>query len=163
MIFDPDLEDDEDVSDGLAEAVDHQSALQDLEFLRARVARLVELREAKDRAKLAATKATTEFEQYQAEFYDEYEKSPLKGSISLDIGDRTIQIVPRKTRYGRILDRDKAIEYFTKRNKLNEYTRDDFRMGRLHELVREHIEQKKPLPEGIDFYTKEFFTITFKD
>jgi hypothetical protein len=41
--------------------------------------------------------------------------------------------------------------------------RDDFRMGRLHELVREHIEQKKPLPEGIDFYTKEYFTMTIKD
>jgi hypothetical protein len=41
--------------------------------------------------------------------------------------------------------------------------KEDFRMGRLHELVREHIEQKKPLPPGIDFYTKEYFTITFKD
>jgi hypothetical protein len=160
--FDPDLVDEEQ-DDGFADAIDEDSPLTDLEFLRSRVARLVELRQKRDETSTAAKKAKEEFEAFQREFFAEYEKSPLKGSVKVQVGDSVVQLVPRQTKYGRILDYDKAVEYFKKRNKEKEYMRDDFRMGRLHELVREHIEQKKPLPEGIDFYTKEYFTMTIKD
>lgn len=160
--FDPDLVSEE-PDDGLSDAIDEDSPLLNLEELRARIARFMELRAAKDETKIAADKAKREFDEYQAQFFEEYEKSPLEGSIKVRVGDAVVQLVPRRTKYGRVLDYDKAVEYFKKRNKLDEYTRDDFRMGRLHELVREHIEQKKPLPEGIDFYTKEFFTMTVKD
>lgn len=166
--FDIELLEDEDdgyVNDGTADIEDDQSPLTDLEFLRGRVARLTELRAARDQTKIAADKAKKEFEEFQALFFDEYEKSPLKGSIKVDLGGDigTVQIVPRRTQFGRILDRDLAEKYFAERAKTSEYMKQDFRMGRLHELVREHLEQKKPLPEGIDFYSKEYFTITFKD
>lgn len=153
---------DEFVDDGIDIDIDANSPLTSLEELRRRVARLVELRVAKDETKAAATKAKNEFDQYQAELFEEYRKSPLKGSIKVEVGDDEVQLVPRSTKYGRVLDYDKAREYFKTRNKNQEFIKEDFRMGRLHELVREHIEQKKPLPEGIDFYTKEFFTITIK-
>jgi hypothetical protein len=161
--FDPDLVGEQEPDDGLADAVDENSPLLSLEELRARVARLVELRKEKDETATAAKKAEKEFKEFQAEFFEEYEKSPLKGSIKVEVGDVTVQLVPRKTKFGRILDYDKAVEYFKSRNKDKEYIKDDFRMGRVHELVREHIEQKKPLPPGLDFYTKEYFTMTIKD
>lgn len=153
------------VDDGSDALVDEESALKSTEELASRVRRLVELRESRDQTKQTATDAKNEFEQYQAAFFEEYEKSPLKGSIKVDLGGDygVVQIVPRTTKFGRILDREKAEAYFKERALSAEYIKEDFRMGRLHELVREHIEQKKPLPEGIDFYTKEYFTVTFKD
>lgn len=155
----------EDIDDGTGELVDEESSLNSAEELASRVRRLVELRAERDETKIAFDNAKREFEAYQAEFFDEYEKSPLKGSIKLDIGGEhgTVQVVPRETKYGRILDRDKALAYLNERALTEEFIKDDFRMGRLHELVREHIEQKKPLPDGIDYYTKQYFTITFKD
>lgn len=154
----------DDPDDGTADAIEEESSLASVDELTSRVRRLVELRTIKDEAKIASDKAKREFEQYQAELFEEYEKSALKGSLKVDLGGDfgTVQIVPRRTRFGRILDRDKALEYLNERALTEEYVKEDFRMGRLHELVREHIEQKKPLPPGIDFYTKEFFTITFK-
>lgn len=152
------------LDDGIDIDIDENSPLTSLEELRSRAKHLVKLRVARDETKAAATKAKEEFDQYQAEFLDEYRRSPLKGSIKVELGDDlgVVQLVPRATKFGRVLDYDKARAYFKSRNKDNEYVKEEFRMGRLHELVREHIEQNKPLPDGIDFYTKEFFTITFK-
>jgi hypothetical protein len=158
-------DDDERFDDGSDNAVDEDSALKSTEELASRVRRLVELRGERDKTKIAADNAKREFESYQAAFFEEYQNSPLKGSIKLDIGGDygTVQVVPRSTKFGRVLDREKAVEWMREREKLDEYMKDDFRMGRLHELVREYMEQKKPLPPGIDFYSKEYFTITFKD
>lgn len=163
-----DILDDEDepsVDDGLEAAEEQSSVLLGAEEIASRVRRLVELRIANDEKKIAADKAKKELDDYQAIFFDEYARSPIKGSITVDLGDDLgeVQIIPRKTNYGRILDRDKAVEFFREREKLPEFVKEDFRMKRLHELVREHIEQNKPLPPGVDFYTKEYFTISFKD
>lgn len=159
------LTDDEGFADdGTADIEDEESPLASAEELASRVRRLVELRTKRDETKIAYDNAKRDFERYQAEFFEEYQKSPLKGSIKVDLGGLgTVQIVPRETKYGRILDRDKALAYLNERALTEEFIKDDFRMARLHELVREHIEQKKPLPDGIDYYTKQFFTITMKD
>ena len=160
------LDDDEsDFDDGSADAIDENSALTSTEELASRVRRLVELRAARDTTKIAADKAKKEFESYQAAFFEEYERSPLKGSIKVDIGGDfgTVQIVPRSTKYGRILDRDAAERFFKSQERSEEFMKEDVRMGRLHELVRECLEQDKPLPDGIDFYTKQYFTVSFKD
>lgn len=156
---------DDEFDDGSADAIDEDSALTSTEELASRVRRLVELRAARDQTKLAADNAKKEFESYQAAFFEEYERSPLKGSIKVDIGGDhgTVQIVPRATKYGRILDRDKAEAFFKDRGRSEEFLKEDIRMGRLHELVRDHLEKKLPLPDGIDFYTKQYFTVTFKD
>lgn len=153
------------LDDGTDDIRDENSSLNSTSELASRVRRLVELRADRDRTKIAADNAKRDFESYQAAFFEEYEQSPLKGSIKVDIGGDhgTVQIVPRRTQFGRVLDRDAAERYFKERAKDKEFIKEDFRMGRLHELVRECIEQKKPLPEGIDFYTKEYFTISFKD
>jgi hypothetical protein len=165
--YDADFLDEDELEgdDGSADAIDENSALQSAEELASRVRRLVELRNERDTTKVAADNAKRAFESYQAEFFEEYQRSPLKGSIKVDLaGDYgTVQIVPRETKYGRILDRDKAEAFFKASGQVNEFLKEDVRMGRLHELVREHLEQKKPLPDGIDFYTKQYFTVTFKD
>ena len=161
-----DLLDDEDTeglpSDGLDEIEDEP--LND-EELRQLVAELVRLREERDKDSAKAKKSKDAFEVFQAELYERIQKSPVKGSRKVDIGGDKglVQIVPRATKFGRVLDREAAEAYFAEQAKTKEYIKEDFRMGRLHELVRECIEQKKPLPPGIDFYTKEYFTITFKD
>jgi len=160
------LEDEEDgfIDDGTADLDDDESPLTDLAELQARVRRFKELRARRDQTKKAADDAKKEFEAYQAEFFHEYERSPLKGSVTVDLGDDIeTQVTPVRTHYARILDRDAAEAYFRSRAQDKEYVKEDFRMGRLHELVRECIEQKKPLPPGIDFYTKEYFRLTDKD
>jgi uncharacterized membrane-anchored protein YhcB (DUF1043 family) len=160
-----DWNDSEFEDDGTADITDEESPLLSAEELASRFRRLAELRTARDRAKIAADKAKNAFDRYQAELLDEYNRSPLKGSVTIDIGGDfgTVQSTPVKTHYARILDRDAAEKYFRERRQTDEYVKEDFRMGRLHELIREHIEQKKPLPPGIDFYTKEYFRLTFKD
>lgn len=162
LVEDEEQDDEEYVDDGTGDLDIEDSPLTNLEELRSRVARLVELRRVNDQAQTAAKKAKKELDEYQAEFFEEYRKSPLTGSIRVEVGDEVVQLVPRETKYGRVLDYDKARAYFKERNKDEEYIREEFRTGRLHELVREHIEQKKPLPDGIDFYTKEYFTVTIK-
>jgi hypothetical protein len=153
----------EEIDDGVEAAIDQESPLKSADELAARVREFVRLRTVRDETKAAADAAKKEFDIYQAELFDEYSRSPLKGSINIDIGDgQYVRITPRSTKYGRILDYDKALAYFKKRHKEDEFVKQDFRMGRLHELVREHIEQKKPLPEGVDYYTKEYFTITVR-
>lgn len=150
--------------DGTAALIDEDSALTGAEELASRVRRLVELRTRKDETEAAAKTAKEEFVEYQAQFYEEYEKSPLTGSINVNIGGDfgTVQLVPRSTKSGRVLNYDKAVQYFRERGQLAEFTRNEIRKGRINDLVKECIEQKKPLPDGIDYYTKEYFTITFK-
>lgn len=158
-------EDDEDFTDdGTADLEDEDSPLKSPEEIQARVRRLDALRTRRDATKKAADDAKKEFDIFQAEFFAEYERSPFKKSMTIDLGDdRTVQITPVRTHFGRILNRDDALAYFESRATIKEYMKEDFRMGRLHELVRECIEQKKPLPPGVDFYTKEYFRITEKD
>lgn len=161
------FEDEEDEfweDDGSEAFIDEDSPLKDLAVLESNVRRLVELREAKDEAVAAAEKAKKEFQEFQDDFFEQYEKSPLQGSIRINLGGKhgTVRVTPRATKYGRIVNRDDAVAWMKENGKFEEIVKDDFRMGRVHDIVREHIEQKKPLPPGVDFYTKEYFTISFK-
>lgn len=157
-------EDDEEdyTSDGMD--VQEPSKLDSAEELASRVRRLVELRAEKDETDAAAKRAKKEFEQYQEYFYEELSKSPLKGSVKVDLGGDhgTVQITPMETYYGRVLDKDKALEYFNDRALTEEFLKTEISKARVNELVREHIEQKKPLPAGLDFYPKRYFRVTFK-
>jgi hypothetical protein len=152
------------LDDGTADIEIEEKPLSD-EELQSLARRLVVLRTAKDETKIAADNAKAEFEDFQRELFDRIDKSPVKGSRKVFLGDDlgTVKIVPRSTKYARILNRDDAEKYLRERKLDKEFLKDDFRMGRLHELIRECIEQKKPIPPGLDYYTKEYFTITFKD
>ena len=159
-----DEDEEEFTDDGSAELIDEDSPLKDLDELGRRVAELRRLRALRDSTKKAAEDAKKEFDIYQAELIDDYRRSPLKGSVTVEIeDDLEVQITPVRTHYARIIDRDAAEAHFRKMAQSKEYVKEDFRMGRLHELIRACIEQKKPLPEGLDFYTKEYFRITEKD
>ena len=156
--------DEEFLDDGSDDMRDEESPLASLDEVAKRVRRFHELRAARDQTKIAADKAKKEFEEYQAEFFAEYQSSPIKGSVTVELaGLGDVQVTPIRTPYARIIDRAAAEAYFAERAQVKEYVKEDFRMGRLHELVRECIEQKKPLPPGLDFYTKEYFRMTIKD
>jgi hypothetical protein len=158
------LDEDEFLDDGSDDMRDEESALTSADELAARVRRFHELRARRDQTKIAADKAKREFEDYQAEFFQEYARSPIKGSVTVELeGLGDIQMTPIRTPYARVLDRAAVEAYFEERKQSKEYVKEDFRMARLHELVRECIEQKKPLPPGLDFYTKEYFRMTVKD
>jgi hypothetical protein len=152
------------LDDGSDELLDEDSPLSTPDELAKRVRRFHELRADRDQTKIAADKAKKEFDSYQAEFFQDYQRSPLKGSVTVELeGLGDVQMTPVRTPYARVLDRQAVEKYFRDRNQDKEYVKEDFRMARLHELVRECIEQKKPLPPGLDFYTKEYFRMTMKD
>jgi hypothetical protein len=162
--FDPDLNAEDFDDDGLEAFELEQKPLDDNE-LKSLVLQLVELRGRKDETDKVAKAAKKEFEDFQRELYERIQNSPVKGSRTVDIGGDhgKVMITPKATKYGRILDRTQAVDYLKERKLDAEFIKDDFRMARVHEIVREHIEQKKPLPPGFDYYTKEYFQITFKD
>jgi hypothetical protein len=134
------------------------------EELKSKFRRLVELREKRDSTKLAAENAEKEYREYEAELWDELDDSPLKGTIKLDLGPPygEVKFGPRETFYGRVLDKEAALDYFENRALMDEYTEPKIAMSRVNELVRECLEQKRPIPEGLDFYAKRYISISHK-
>lgn len=157
-------QDDPQASDGFDDAEFEQEEI-GAEELASRVRRLVELRAEKDETDKAAKRAKKAHSEYEQEFYDLLERSPLKGSIKIDLGGEhgVVQIVPRETYYGRVINKDKALEYFNNRALTEEFSEVKIAAGKVNELVRDLVEQGKPLPDGIDYYAKRFFTVSFKD
>lgn len=132
------------------------------EALASKFRRLVELREERDTTKAAAERAEAEYREYEAELFDELAESPLKGSVKLDLGGRfgVVVFTPRETYYGRILDKDKALDYFDRRAMSDELTRTEISKGKLNEIVREFLEHGKALPDGVDFRANRGISIS---
>lgn len=133
------------------------------EEIASRYRRLVELRTTRDEDKNKAEESDKEYKDYEAEIIEELEDSPIEGSIKLNLGDYgQITFTPRETVYGRVLDADEAKDFFADRGEGDEFVRTKFESGKLNERVRELVEQGKPMPPGIDFYTKRGITISKK-
>lgn len=160
-------EDELDVDDGLDAAMLEQEAasgIQTLDELQSRATELVRLRAERDATKDKAEKAKREFDEFQAEFLNDLSASPLRGTINIALNnDKEVQIIPKATKGARILDKDALRKYMAERSKEDQYFKDDVRKAELNKLVNDCLEQKKPLPPGLDYYTTEYFTISFKD
>lgn len=138
--------------------------MQELEVFRSRFARLVELREEKDLTAAAAKSAKDEFEQYQAELWDDINDSPLKGAISLDIpGHGQVSFQKRETYRGRVLNEHELIAWAQENGVIDEFTSPSISMARLNELVRTRIEAREALPPGSDFTATRYISMSFKD
>lgn len=126
--------------------------------------RLVELREDRDERKSAFERAEEEYRSYESELFAELEESPVKGSRRIDLGEPhgLVVFTPRETKFGRVVDLDKAIAHFEQRAMVEEMTRPKIEKRKLNEMVRELLEQGKPMPEGIDWYANRGITISKK-
>lgn len=133
-----------------------------LAFLR----RHMELREARDLAKEAATKAEKEYRESEADLWDTLTKDgevPVKDAgVRVPLGEPwgTVTFSPRETFYGRILDDDLAAQWLEENALADEFLEEKFVGARLNEIVRTRIEQRQPLPPGFDFSPRRGVTIT---
>lgn len=134
------------------------------ELLTSKFRRLVELRTQRDEDKAVATRSEKEYRSYEAELWEELADSPIQGTIKLDIGGEfgVVTFQPKETYYGRIIDKDAALEYFENRAMVDEFTKPKIEAARVNELVKHHLEDHKPMPPGIDFYAKRFISISHK-
>ena len=78
--------------------------------------------------------------------------------LTTDTG--VVSFYPKETYYGRVIDKDKALDYFEQRAMMDEVTEPKIVMARVNEIVRDALEQNESLPEGLDFYPRRFITIT---
>jgi hypothetical protein len=92
------------------------------------------------------------------------EASPIKGARRIDLGEPygLVVFTPRETKFGRILNLDDALDYFENRAMSDEMTKPGISKRKLNELVRELLEQGKPMPAGVDWYANRGITISKK-
>ena len=123
---------------------------------------LIELREARDRAKKALETAEEEYRDAESHLYEQMEKSGAVGAQKIDLGEPfgVVSFLNRTTYYGRIEDEHKAAEYYESRAMMDEVTSPKFVKKRISEEVRDCLEQGKALPPGIGYYTQRGVTIT---
>lgn len=134
------------------------------QVLASRFRRLVELREKRDLTKTSAEGAEQEYREYESEVLELMLDGPLKGTQKYDLGGEfgTVTFTPRETKYGRIIDAEAALKHFEARGEVDEMTSKQIQKRKLNELVRELLEQGKPMPDGIDFYANRGITISRK-
>lgn len=128
----------------------------------AKLRRFHELRVARDEAKAAKDRAEAEYREYEAELWDELNDSPLVGAFKIDLGGDigVVSFQAKETYYGRILDADKALEALDSAAMKDEMTKTEIVKQRLHELVRERLDNAQPMPEGIDWTARRFISIS---
>lgn len=124
--------------------------------------RLMEVRQARDEAKVAAENAEKEYREYEADVWEAIEDSPITGNLKVDLGPPfgTVSFRTNETYYGRVIDKEAALDYFEQRALMDEVTQPKIVMARVNEIVNEHREQGKTPPAGLDWYAKRYVTIT---
>lgn len=120
------------------------------------------LRAARDTAKAAAKRAEEAYREAEAEVWQAIEDCGLKGDLKLDLGEPhgEVRFGKRATDYGRVLDKDKALDYFDSRAMTDENTETKISEARLNELVKNILEAGGQMPPGIDYYTRRYVAIT---
>jgi hypothetical protein len=137
--------------------------MSDLTALESKFRRLAELRETRDIDKKAAELSEAAYREYEAELLETVKESSLRGTIEFDFGDMgVIRFQPRSTIYGRVIDKNAALEAFEQEALVDEMTSPKIEARRLNEYVRDRIESNQDLPEGIDYYERNYFTISRK-
>jgi hypothetical protein len=136
--------------------------MSDEERIASKFRRLIELREKRDETKELAETAETEYREYEAELFEEIEHGPLKGTRNIDLGPPygTVRFTPRETKFGRVTDSERAIEWLEQHGKNASMTQVKVSKARLNEMVRERLELGQPMPDGIDWYASRGITIT---
>lgn len=136
----------------------------ELAAIESKFRRLAELRTTRDEDKIKAEKSEEEFKEYESELYDEIDESALEGGLRFNFGPPlgVISFSLRATNFGRIIDADAATKYFEEQQEIDEMSKPKLSKSKINELVRELIDQGKPMPPGIDFTTNRGITISRK-
>jgi hypothetical protein len=139
--------------------------MSDLAALESKFRRLAELREERDYNKKAAENSESAYREYEQELFESVEDSALRGTVEFDFGGDlgVIRFQPRRTLYGRIIDKNAAIEAFENEALVDEMTAPKIEARRLNEYVRDRLENGQELPDGVDYYERKFFTISRKN
>lgn len=134
------------------------------EDAKGRARRLLEAKEKRDKLKKSLESAEKDFREREAEFYEELEKATGGKTLPIDLGDPwgIVKFRCRETYYGKIIDDEKALEYFENRAQVDDFSAPRFVMARINELVRERIDLGQPMPPGIDFSPNRGVTITMQ-
>lgn len=134
----------------------------ELTDLKAKLRNLLELRVKRDEDKAAADASSRAYREAEAELYAEIEESGMRGRISFDFGPELgkagFQI--RRTTYGRVLDKEAAIAALEAEGLSDVIFDKSVREKRLNELVRDRLEARDKLPDGIDFYDRKGISIS---
>ena len=125
--------------------------------------RLMELRHARDQAKAALETAEKEYREYEADINQMLSESSLQGTLKLDLGEPwgTVSFLPTETYYGKVVDKEKAIEYYERRVMVEEVSEPKFVMARINEEVRQRLEEgQTEMPPGITYVARRGVRIT---
>ena len=137
--------------------------MSDISQFKSRFQRLLELRETRDIDKQKSKTSEKEYREYEAELFEELRELGVKGTIKFDFGDLgTASFVSRSTMYGKLVDKDAAITALKAAGYGDVIFAEAVREGRLNELVRDLMESKTELPEGVDFYERKGISISRK-
>lgn len=130
--------------------------------LKAALKRLAEDRRARDQAKLASTAAENKYRATEAEIIATLEESGQKGRIKFDFGGDlgTISFQKKSTIYGKVLDRNQALDVFEDRAMVDEMTEPKISDRRLNDFVKGELEQGRDLPDGIGYNERKFVSIS---
>lgn len=138
--------------------------MSELSELESKFRRFAELRDTRDYEKAAAEASERAYREYEQQLFEDVEDSALRGTIQFDFGGDLgiIRFQPRRTIYGRVIDKNAAQEAFENEAIIDEMVSPKIEARRLNEYVRDRLENGQSLPEGIDFYERQFFTISRK-
>ena len=130
-----------------------------------RLRRHMELRDARDRAKVALKNAEDAFRDSEADLYEtlmDEDTGAVKRIPPVDLGEPWGRVAfgARETIYGRVIDDEAALRYFEDRAMVDEVSAPKFTMKRINELVRDAYEQGEQMPPGLDFRPVRGVTIT---
>jgi hypothetical protein len=130
--------------------------------LQQKLRRFVELREKRDAAKLAATRAESDYREAETEVWEAFDESPQEGSRKIDLGEPygVVTFQAKETTYGRVLSEEEFLDYLEQSAQVEEYTVAKIKEARINELVRGFREQNIDLPPGLDFRTTRYVSIS---
>lgn len=136
--------------------------MSDLAEFKSRFLRLLELREERDIDKAKSKRSEAAYREYEAELFEEIKEAGIKGRLTFDFGPDvgTAKFQLRTTTYGKLEDKGAALAAL-KAEGLDELIYEEaVRERRLNELVRDRIEAKAELPEGVGWYDRKGITIS---
>jgi len=136
----------------------------DLAALESKFRRLAELREERDLDKKTHEASEQAYREYEAELLETLDESALRGTVEFDFGGElgVIRFQPRKTIYGKVVDKNAALEAFENEAIVDEMTSPKIEARRLNEYVRDRVESGIDLPDGVGYYERKYMTISRK-
>mgnify|MGYP001600762015 CR=1 FL=1 len=124
--------------------------------------RLMEARDQRDADEIASKNSEREYREQEAAVYEALAEDNVRGSIKVDLGEPwgVVRFGARETFFARVIDEDRALEYYESRAMLEEVSKPKLVMRRLNDDVREAREQGLDVPPGLDWYARRGVTIT---